>query len=249
MLAVLMLIGGSSIASAVQSSSAHYGVDETFFGSGGELNACSTSYCAKQSAGETAVGNSGSANYQIQAGNNTARDNSLEMIVNGTNTDVGQLTTTATKTTTATFSVKSYLATGYVVYTSSPGPKNTSHILSLLGSPTGSTTGTEQFGINLVANTCPANTTPSGFDGHGGCSGGLGADPQEVPDTSFSFGHAAAGYDTADSFKYTDNSVIAYSDRSSGETDYTISYLFNVSAVTPGGNYSMHQSLVATSSF
>jgi hypothetical protein len=237
-------IGG--VAMAAQSSSANYSVDETFFGSGGELNACSSSYCAKQTAGETAIGNSSSANYQIQAGNNTARDNSLEMIVNGANIDVGQLTTTSTKTASATFSVKSYLANGYVVYTHSPGPKNTSHVLQLLTSPAGSTTGNEQFGINLVANTCPANSAPSGL---GACSGGLGADPQEVPDTTFSFGQAAAGYNTADSFKYNDGDVIAYANSSSGETDYTISYLFNISSVTPGGTYTMHHVLVATSTF
>lgn len=231
---------------AAQSSSTNYSVDETFFGSGGELNACSSSYCAKQSAGETAVGDSSSASYRIQAGNNTDRDVSLEMVVTGANIDLGQLTTTSTKTATATFSVKSYLANGYSVYTYSPGPKNSSHILQLLGTPTTSSTGTEQFGINLVGNTCPANTSPSGA---GACSGGLGADPQEVPDTSFSFGHAAPGYDVADSFKYANNDVIAYANSSSGETDYTISYLFNISALTPGGNYTMRHVLVATSTF
>jgi hypothetical protein len=246
MLGVLILAGTSGVASAVQSSSAHYGVDETFFGSGGELNACSTSYCSKQTAGETAIGNSGSASYQIQAGNNTDRDNSLEMVVNTSNIDLGQLSTTVTKTATATFHVKSYLATGYVVYTDSPGPKNSFYILNLLTSPTSSITGDEQFGINLVANSCPANTSPAG---PGGCSGGLGADPQQIPDTSFAFGNAATGYDTADSFKYHNGDIIASSPKSSGETDYTISYLFNISGVTPGGNYTMRQSLVATSTF
>jgi len=245
-LMALMVIGCSGIASAAQSSSASYGIDEAFFGSGGELNACSSSYCAKQSAGETAVGNSSSASYQIQAGNNTARDNSLEMIVNNANIDVGVLTSTSTKTASATFSVKSYLASGYVVYTSSPGPKNTTRILQTLGVPSTSTTGTEQFGINLVANACPANSSPSGL---GSCSGGVGADPQEVPDTSFSFGQAAVGYDTPDSYKYVNGDVIAFSNRSSGQTDYTISYLFNISPITPGGSYTMAHSLVATSTF
>ncbi len=245
-LGILLIASSTGIASAVQSSSASYGVDETFFGSGGELNACSTSYCTKQSAGETAVGNSGSASYQIQAGNNTFRDNSLEMIVNAANIDLGVLTNTSTKTASATFSVKSYLASGYAVYTHSPGPKNSSHILQALGVPSSSATGSEQFGINLVANTCPANSSPSGL---GGCSGGLGADPQEVPDSTFSFGQAAAGYNTADSYKYVDGDVIAYSNTSSGQTDYTISYLYNISPVTPGGSYKIGHVLVATSTF
>lgn len=242
----LITLGSTSVASALQSSSTNYGIDETFFGSGGELNACSTSYCSKQSAGETAVGDSSSANFRIQAGNNTNRDNSLEMIVTGANIDLGQLTNTTTKVATGQFSVKSYLASGYAVYTHSPGPKNSNHILQLLGTPSASSTGTEQFGINLVANACPANTSPSG---PGACSGGLGSDPVEVPDTSFSFGQAATGYDTADSYQYIDNSVIAYSNRSSGQTDYTISYLYNISPVTPGGTYTLAHVLVATSTF
>lgn len=245
-LGILITLGSSGVASAAQSSSTNYSIDETFFGSGGELNACSSSYCAKQTAGETAVGNSSSASYQVQAGNNTFRDTSLELIVNATNIDVGQLTSTSTKTASATFSVKSYLANGYAVYTHSPGPKNASHVLNLLTAPGTSTTGTEQFGINLVANACPPNTNPTG---PGACSGGLGTDPQEVPDTSFSFGHAAIGYDTPDTYTYNDGDTIAYSTTSSGETDYTISYLFNISELTPGGTYTMRHVLVATSTF
>jgi hypothetical protein len=245
-LGVVIALGTGGVASAVQSSSPHYGVDETFFGSGGELNACSTNYCSKQTAGETAVGNSTSANFGIQAGNNTDRDNSLEMLVTGANLDLGQLTTTSTKVAEGHFSVKSYLASGYSVRTLSPGPKNSSHILQLLTTGAGSSTGTEQFGINLVANACPANTSPAG---PGACSGGLGDDPLEVPDTSFSFGHAAPGYDTADTYTYNNGDTIAYSNSSSGETDYTISYLFNISAVTPAGTYTMNHVLVATSTF
>lgn len=246
LLGLLIAFGGSGMASALQSSSTNYGVDETFFGSGGELNACSTSYCSKQSAGETTVGNSSSNNFKIQAGNNTNRDNSLEMVVNAATINIGQLTANTTKVATATFSVKSYLASGYAVYTHSAGPKNTNRILQLLSSPSNSATGTEQFGINLVANSCPANTNSSG---PGSCSGSLGANPKEVPDTSFSFGVAGTGYDTANNYKYVDGEPIAYSSSSSGQTDYTLSYLFNISQLTPGGSYTMIHVLVATSTF
>jgi hypothetical protein len=244
-LGVVIALSSGGVAHAVQSSSSHYGVDETFFGSGGELNACSTNYCSKQTAGETVVGSSNSANFGIQGGNSD-RDNSLEMLVTGANLNLGQLTTTSTKVAESHFSVKSYLASGYAVRTVSPGPKYSSHVLQLLTTGAGSSTGTEQFGINLVANSCPANTSPSG---PGACSGGLGTDPQEVPDTSFSFGHAAPGYDTADTYKYNNGDTIAYSNSSSGETDYTISYLMNISAITPAGTYTMNHVLVATSTF
>ena len=62
-----------SLAWAAQSNSSNYSVDEVFFGSGGELNACSTSFCSKQAAGETTVGNTSSSNFQAQTGFNSNR--------------------------------------------------------------------------------------------------------------------------------------------------------------------------------
>jgi hypothetical protein len=85
------------------------------------------------------------------------------------------------------------------------------------------------------------------------CGGGLpallGADPAQVPGPTYSYGSAATGYNSACNFKYAQNDVIAQSVKSSGETDYTISYIMNISNVTPGGTYSMAQSLVATATF
>ena len=250
-LSALVVVGIHPIASAscqpqAKSCSANYGVNETFFGSGGALNSCSTTYCTKQSAGELTVGNTASTTYQAQAGFNTDRAPYLQFIVNTTNIDVGTLDTSHTKSATATFSVKTYLASGYVVVNASPPPKNGSVTLNALSSPTTSTTGTEQFGINVVANSCPANNPTSGA---GGCSGSLGAVPSQVPGSGFSFGAAASGYNTSNNFKYVNGDTIASSSTSSGETDYTISYLFNVSNITAGGTYTMQHILVATSTF
>lgn len=243
---IVVLVGTTASATALQASSANYGVDNAVFGSGGELNACSTSYCSKQSAGELTVGNTASANYQAQGGNNTDRNPYLQFIVNATNIDVGVLSTTTTKTASATFSVKTYLASGYVVVNASPPPTNGSYTLNALASPTASSTGSEQFGINVVANSCPANNPTSGL---GGCSGSLGASPVQVPDSTFSYGQAATGYNTANLYKYVNGDTIAYSNKSSGETDYTISYLFNIKDTTAGGTFTMNHVLVATSTF
>ena len=240
----LPAVASAVCATGVQSCSSSYQVDEAFFGSGGELNACSTTYCSKQSAGETGVGNTASTSYQAQAGFNTDRLPSLTMVVNASNINLGVLTPGTTKTPTATFNVKSYLASGYIVTTSSPGPKNSSYIMSLLSSPTASNTSAEQFGINLVANNSCAGIN----NGNGGTISGSSA-PVQVPSGSFSFGAAASGYNTACQFKYVDGDTIAQSNSSSGETDYTISYLFNITSLTPGGVYNMNQSLIATSTF
>ncbi len=222
---------------AQQSSSTHYSVNEVFFGAGGQLNTCSTSYCSKQAIGETGVGAASSTNYKTQAGFNTDRTPSLTFIVTGGSTDLGVLSTGSTTHATATFSVKSYLASGYVVKTAANPPTGslpTNHQLSALASPTAASAGTEQFGMNLVANTSPAT---------------FGANPVQVPSGTFSFGAAAAGYNTTNLYKYVKGDTVAQSTKSSGETDYTISYIFNISNTTPAGQYQFNDVLVATSTF
>jgi hypothetical protein len=233
-LAVVLLIPATVLALPYQSASSNYEVNEVFFGAGGALNDCSTTYCAKEAIGETAVGNPKSTNYQAHAGFNTDRNPYLQFIVNGTNTNIGVLSTGSATTTTGTFSVKSYLSSGYSVVTVSNPPQYNSYTMHALSTPTASSPGTEQFGMNLVANTSPTT---------------FGANPSQNPSSAFGFGVAAAGYNTANVYKYVAGNTIADSASSSGETDYTISYLFNISNLTPGGAYSFNDVLVATATF
>jgi len=219
---------------AAQSSSSHYQVNEVQFGNGSQLNACSTSYCAKTSVGETAVGNIASATYQAQAGFNSNREPSLAIIVPTQFVDFGVLTPGTPGYATAVFSVSSYLTNGYIVQTFGNPPTDETHSLSAMTSGGPSAPNTEQFGMNLVANTSPAS---------------FGADPAQEPDTTFSFGQAYNGYGTANSYKYNSGDFIAHTTKSSGVTDYTMSYLINVSKLTPGGTYTMQQILVATSTY
>jgi hypothetical protein len=186
-----------------------------------------------------AAGNGAATGNQINAGFNTNREESLEMLVNTPSINFGTLSTASTATSTATFQVKAYLASGYQVVTSSPAPKNSTYTMASPSSPTANATGTEQFGINLVANNSCG----------GGLPGSLGASPVQVPDSTFSFGAAASGYNTACQFKYVNGDTIASSSKSSGETDYTISYIMNINSVTPGGTYNMAHNLVATATY
>lgn len=222
------------MAMAAQSSSTHYQVNEAFFGAGGELNACSTNFCSKQSVGELAVGTICSNLYCGQAGFNTDREPYIQFIVANTNVDLGELDTEETKTTTAAFAVKAYRSHGYAVINASDPPRNNSHTMNALSTPTASLIGEEQFGINLVANTSPVN---------------FGSDPQHAPDSTFSFGEVSNDYGTANFFKYVKGDTVAYSSRSSSATTYTVSYIFNMSNVTPGGTYTMRHVLVATGTY
>jgi len=224
-------------ANGIQSCSSNYSTDQTFFGSGGELNACSTGgtgYCSKQSAGELAVGNTKGTAYQAYAGFNTTDVPFLEFVVTGSNIDLGVLSTSSTATAIGTFSVRAWQASGYSVTTTSSPPVNSTYTLAAPATPTASAVGTEQFGINLVANTSPAT---------------FGAAPQQLPDSSFSFGIAEPGYNTTNLYKYVKDDVIARSNSSTSVTTYTISYIFNIKSSTAGGTYKFNHILVATGTY
>ena len=226
-----------------QACSSKYAVGNVFFGSGGSLDsACSTNYCAKQALGETGIGITGSTNYKAQAGFNVDRTPYLQFNVTTTNVSLGDLSTISTATATATFSVEAYLASGYSVVTASSPPQYSGHTLTALSTtPTASSVGTEQFGMNLVSNTTACGA-PANF----------GANPAQVPSSAFSYGQVASDYDQCGKFFYSTTSPgneIAYSNESSGIMDFTISYIANINSTTPAGLYTMSQVLVATPTF
>ena len=215
-------------------SSSSYSIDEDFIGGGGTVDSSSASYRSQDSIGATAVGDASSSNNRTQSGATTTDDPMLEFSVSTTAVSLGALSNGATATGTANFSVRNYTSTGYIVQTLGASPTSGSHSLATSSSPTASAAGTEQFGINLVANTMPI---------------AFGADPQQVPDNTFSFGAAASGYSTTNSYKYVPGDTIAAATQSSGQTNYTISYIANVATATPAGQYAMTQTLVCTGTY
>lgn len=230
----ILLLFVPSMAYADTSSSTNYRVEQTFFGSGGELNSCSTQYCSKQTLGELAAGETNSLNYRAYAGFNTTDEPYIEFMVTAANIDLGYLDDTVAKTANGTFYVRAWQAGGYAVRTVADPPQNGADQLNPLATPTASAFGTEQFGINLVANTSPIV---------------FGAVPQQVPDNTFSFGVASAGYNTADQYQYNKGDIIAQSSSSSSVTIYTLSYIFNISDTTPAGQYVFNHVIVATGTY
>lgn len=217
-----------------QSSSSNYKVEESFFGTGGELDASSPNYKAKQSAGETAVGNAGSSEYQFNAGFNTTDAPLLEVAVDGGVYDMGVLDAAQVRSTSANFSVRNYLSEGYTVQFAGQPPKEyTGHMLTPMGTSAQSGPGQEQFGINLRDNSTP----------------NVGNDPVQIPDATYSFGDAVNGYDQPNWFKFVDGDVIAASNKSSGKTSFTISFIANISKDTPAGEYGGTFSVIVTPTF
>jgi hypothetical protein len=223
-LAAFVMTGVSFAQYTSQYASPHYKVNETFFGSGGNLENSSAHYKAKTAAGELAVGSISSPNFQAHAGFNTTNTILMELNVFGGSFDMGVLDENQVKTQQTTFTVKDYLSTGYTVQVLGRPPSNSGHELAAMSSPGSSSPGTEQFGLNLAANNL------SGV-------GPFGASPAQVPDSTFGFGFAVSPYDTSNLFKYSEGDTVARSDKSSGITQYTISFISNISRVTPGGSY------------
>ncbi len=253
-LVLFVLVGAATlflavpIASAQTSSSTNYQVTESFFGTGGELNASSTNYSAKQSAGELTVGALRSAIYSAQAGFNTNRTPYIAMATLTSSVDVGVLDRANANVGTAQFWVKSYLSEGYVVQSYGGPPSNGNHTLDTSATNFTSAPGTEQFGINLAVNTVAGAKTGTPLV----AMPNFGATPTQAPDyvaDPFGFGEADPDYSTANNFRYINGDVISSSQRSSTDTTYTISYLFNMSPVTPAGTYSMAHVLVATATY
>lgn len=238
---VLSLFVAPSVALTVYAAPTHtspsYGVDEVFFGSGGVNDANSASYNARASLGDLGVGNSASANFQAYGGFTTTDEPFIELFVPVTNIDLGYLDVNNATTTSATFRVRTWLADSYVIQNGSNPPTNTApvgNVLSNLAAQTASSPGNEQFGINLVANTLP---------------NAVGAVPLQLPDGTFSNGQAHANYATANQYRYNKSDIIAYSDTSTSITEYTISYMYNISEGTPAGEYVFAHSVVATSTY
>jgi hypothetical protein len=232
-LAFIMTLGFSGVAVADTSSSPHYMVNETQFGAGSSLHDCSSHYCAKTSAGDTTVGSTSSAHFSALSGSNTSSEPLLEVIVEGGAQNLGVLDSGGTGTAVGTIKVRTYLTGGYSLHIAGNPPSQGTHTISRLATPSTSQPGAEQFGLNLADNTSP----------------NIGAGVAQVPDNTTSFGQVDSDYDQPDLFMYSDGARIAHSDRDSGETDYTLSMILNVSNVTPGGRYTSQFSAVVVSAF
>jgi hypothetical protein len=229
------------------SSSTNYSVDQVFFGAGGSDSLSSTNYSAQANVGDlgtcsnsstspsTITPGCNSTDYGAYAGFNTTSDPFIEMVVTANNINLGVLSSSSTATANGTFYVRAWQAHSYAVQTVSSPPTNSENGYNLhnLSTPTTSTAGTEQFGMNLVANTSPIT---------------FGTAPQQT--TTFSYGTPTANYGTANKYTYNQGDTIATSSSSTSSTLYTISYIFNISAsTTPAGNYNFDQVLVATATY
>jgi hypothetical protein len=214
----------------------NYEVSEPQFSAGAETEVCSESgeYCAQASIGDLSGGEQSSGSYSARF-EPIAEDSEplLEVIVEPGAANLGVLATDRTATKTTVVKVRNYKSDGYTLHMSGPVPVYKDHFLATPTTPTASQMGTEQFGINVVKNTTPV----------------VGENPLQVPSGGISFGVAEPGYDTPNLFQYEDGGVLARSERETGQTEYTISMIVNISGNTPAGHFTSDFSVIVVPVF
>ncbi|HEY2003901.1 MAG TPA: hypothetical protein VGH44_02190 [Candidatus Saccharimonadia bacterium] len=267
---VLATAGGAFSASDPTMTSSNYSATETEVGGNGCSQVSGVYTCGASSnyslnpatddggssLGEATVGNSASSNYQSNAGFDTTAQPGLMLSINTASINFGVLSTAVATTKTASFSVSDYTSSGYVVQAIGSTPSYSGHNLTAITTATcgnawgcGSAVGTEQFGINLVADRSPVDPVPGSADpacqATGFCYGvaGDGITGTYGSTRPYTVGGLSAAY------RYVSGETVASGPKSSGETDYTVTFLANISTLTPSGGYSGSMTLVATGTY
>ena len=219
--------------------SPNYRFSEPTVGAGSLNQSSSASYIGQSGLGDLGVGNAASSNFQINAGSKTSPDPTLSVAITSTLADFGNFSASTPSTATASFTVINYSSYGYAVQLTGSTPTYNGHSISPMATTAASQPGTEQFGINMVANTSPISFGANPNNGDFGF-GVIGNGP-----ASLDYAH----YSTPNQFRYVSGETIASAPKSSGATQYTISFLANVAGITPGGTYVSNQLLIVTGTY
>ena len=157
--------------------------------------------------------------------------------VSGSTVGLGTASTTSTSSGTSVMATSTNGNTGYVITVNGTTLTSGSNTITALSSPTASSTGTSQFGLNLKDNATP----------------NVGAEVSPSPNGTTLRGQASTGYSTADSYKFVTGNQVAASDNSSaGPTDaqtFTVSYIANIPGSQAAGIYTAIMTYICTATF
>ncbi len=167
-------------------------------------------------------------------------DPTLSFSVSSPNCYLGVFSPSSTSFCTHTMDASTNSPSGYVIsYRYTTGLLGPLGEIDSLATPTASTTGTEQFGMNLAANTAAVSHTSTDFGANP--SGGTGA--------------AYSDYGTSNLFTFKPDNLpavstpLAYTPAASATTTYTASFMANVAPQTPNGYYAVGMIYIITASF
>lgn len=146
----------------------------------------------------------------------------------GSTIDLGALSTTATASSTNKIDASTNATGGYVIRYYGSTLTSGANTVAALASPTASTTGTGQFGLNVRANTTPA----------------VGSDV-----TGTGIGTGSSGYNTANQFKFASGDPIVQAASATNSNTYTVSYIANIAGAQAAGQYTTTLTYICTATF
>ncbi len=141
---------------------------------------------------------------------------------------LGTLTASTTGTGLSQMGVGTNGGSGYAITVNGATLTSGGNTISALASQTASTTGTEQFGMNLRDNATP----------------NIGADPDGAGS-----GTPAASYNTVDQFRFVTADSVASKGTSESFRRYQVAYIANIDTATEAGTYTATMTYIATATF
>lgn len=154
---------------------------------------------------------------------------SISFSLGANSLNLGTLSSSTASSGSHTLTVATNATSGMVVSVAGATLTSGGNTITACAAGCTSTTGTEQFGINLKDNATP--------------NVGL-----EVSGTA-PIGAAATGYATADNFRFVTGETIASSAAGINSSVFTVSYLTNIAGATEYGTYTATMTYTATGSF
>lgn len=177
-------------------------------------------YSLQSSFGEELTGNAtSSTNFQTNSNLvSIGSEPALGFTVAGGPMNFGMLSPLSTSFSNHTIAGYTSGSHGYDIMLSAEPPRRTDGqtLTAIGGIASSSTPGTEQFGINLAANTAPVFVGAVPVGGHG---------------------EASVVYGVPNQYAYQPGDIIAFSDTQSANTIYTVTMMMNISGATAAGSY------------
>lgn len=178
-------------------------------------------------------GDSGDITVQIITDDQVAVSSTVNQSLTfslGSNTlALGTLSSTAAASSSHTLTVATNAAGGMAITVAGATLTAGTNTITACAAGCASTTGSEQFGINLKDNATPD----------------IGAEVSG----SAPIGAAATNYSTADSFRFVTGETIASSAGGINSSVFTISYIANITGATEAGSYAATLTYTATGTF
>ena len=149
--------------------------------------------------------------------------------VSGSTVDFGFFSPISTNNGTSIMAASTNAGSGYVITVNGATLTSGANTITALSSPTATSHGVDQFGLNLVA-----NTTPS-----------VGAAV-----TGPGVGVAASNYNTANLFKFVTGDTVANTGGTASDSNtFTVSYVVDVSGNQAPGTYTATMTYICTATF